>query len=101
MHHCQDQSIKGNSAPFPRMLAASDGNEDVLPAVVEQELWSASLAAFDSGDYESAAIMGRKIGNKARAIYNVGICYLLLGDEDSAVQPPVAMEPTDLCLAGW
>lgn len=67
------------------MLTVSDIHDDIIPAVVEQEWWSASITAFDDGDYEQAAALGRKLGNKARAIYNVAICYLLMGDDDSAV----------------
>lgn len=57
----------------------------ILPTAVELEYWVSGINAFDGADYEMAAAHFRRLGDRAKPLYNVAVCYLNMKDHDSAV----------------
>ena len=57
----------------------------ILPSAVEQEYWLSGTGAFYGEDYEMAAAHFRRLGDRAKPLYNVAVCYLNMKDHDSAV----------------
>lgn len=49
------------------------------------DLWKDALNAFDLCDYEIAIDHFRKIGNLSKALYNIGVANIALGQINEAV----------------
>lgn len=67
------------------MIRGSLSGGEVNSLVAENELWTRATEHYHGGQFEQAAIIFRKIIGKAKAHYNVGVCYLALLDSESAV----------------
>ncbi len=59
----------------------------VLPAVMQHDLekWRSALNAFDLCDYEIAIDHFKELGYLSKALYNIGVCHVAMGQTKEAV----------------